>query len=89
VFSRVSYGLPASIVLRDREVLATRRWYMAEYGWEEELVGLGSEETVGFTITFPREVRLLLRIEHAGEEDKDASIFVPDNSAEVVVRYLM
>jgi hypothetical protein len=62
---------------------------MAEYGWEEELVGPGLEETIGLTITFPREVRLFLGIEHMGEEDKDASIFVPDNSAEVVVRYFM
>jgi hypothetical protein len=62
---------------------------MAEYGWEEELVGPGLEETVGLTITFPGEVCLFLGIEHTGEEDKDASIFVPDNSAKVVVRYLI
>jgi hypothetical protein len=44
---------------------------------------------MGLTITFPGEVHLLLRIEHTGEEDKDTSIFVPNNSAKVVVRYLV
>jgi hypothetical protein len=44
---------------------------------------------VGLTVTPPREVHLLLGIEHIGEEDKDASVFVPNNLAEVVVRYLI
>jgi len=75
------------MVPRDGEVLATRRRYVAEYGWEEELVGPGSEETVGLTVTLPGEVRLFLRMEHAGEEDENTSIFVSDNSPEVVVRH--
>jgi hypothetical protein len=44
---------------------------------------------VGLIITFPGEVRLFLGIEYTREEDKDASIFVSNNSAEVVVRYLV
>jgi hypothetical protein len=44
---------------------------------------------VGLTITFPGEVRLLLRIKYIREEDKDTSIFVSDNSAEVIVKYLI
>jgi hypothetical protein len=60
-----------------------------EYSWEEELVSPGSEETMGLIITLPREVRLLLRVEYIREEDKDASIFVSNNLAKVVVRYLI
>jgi hypothetical protein len=43
------------------------------------------EETIGLTITLPGEVRLFLGIEYIGEEDKNASIFISNNSAEVVV----
>ena len=62
---------------------------MAEYSWEEELVNLGLEETIGLIITFPGEVRLLLRIEYTREEDKDTSIFVSNNLVKVVVRYFI
>jgi len=44
---------------------------------------------MSLTITLPGEVRLLLRVEYIGKEDKDTSIFVSNNLAKVVVRYLI
>jgi hypothetical protein len=44
---------------------------------------------VGLTITLPGEVYLLLGVEYTGEEDKDTSIFISNNLAKVVVRYLI
>jgi hypothetical protein len=44
---------------------------------------------VGFIITFPREVCLFLGIKYIREKDKDTSIFVSNNLAKVIVKYLI